>query len=99
MISRNTAKAILMMMYISTARRITCLIFRITPFWNKYEKANTFTFSPAAALMKTHLPAENLPGYFMIKEFGMNWMCGGRNGRMTGIPGGLCCPIISDQDF
>ena len=35
----------------------------------------------------------------MIKEYGMSWMCGGRNGRMTGTPGGPCCRITLVQNF
>jgi esterase/lipase superfamily enzyme len=56
-------------------------------------------FSLAVVLMKTLRQVENLLKSFMTRACGMSWMYGGRTGRMTGIPGGLCYLIISGQGF
>jgi len=41
--------------------------------------------------------ADALQEYCTIKTFGTNWMFGDMNGRMTGIPGELCCQTTLQQ--
>src|SRR6266496_922489 len=98
MILLNTRKVILRMTYISIVPCIICQTSLIIIFLNRYAKVAIFIFSPAAALMKTPVQAADSLKYYTIKVFRMNWMYGGRSGRMTGIPGELCFRIIWDRD-
>jgi esterase/lipase superfamily enzyme len=43
--------------------------------------------------------ARALQGYCTAKGLIMNWTSGVVSGSMTGIRGGTCCPITSQQDF
>ena len=49
--------------------------------------------------MKILQQAAGLPNNYTIKAFGMSWISGEQNGRMTGKHGGKCCRNIWGRGF